>query len=123
MPRLQWEPPRELSRRTRPSPKATDSDRPQLTGVMNDIPKRGSWEGDATPEPMKRPGMQRTVSKQVIQKAQFDVKQKLSDAMDTARAAELALRELLSSWRAAKYVKSISPVLRWRALFARLKLT
>uniref|UniRef100_A0A8H7NEY0 Uncharacterized protein n=1 Tax=Bionectria ochroleuca TaxID=29856 RepID=A0A8H7NEY0_BIOOC len=27
---------------------------------------------------------------------------KLSDAMDTARAAELALRELISSWRAAK---------------------
>ncbi|RSL70365.1 hypothetical protein CEP54_001888 [Fusarium duplospermum] len=74
----------------------------EATGVMNDIPKRGSWEGDATPEPMKRPGMQRTVSKQAIQKAQFDVKQKLSDAMDTARAAELALRELLSSWRAAK---------------------
>ncbi|KAF4992816.1 hypothetical protein FDECE_13602 [Fusarium decemcellulare] len=74
----------------------------EATGVMNDIPKRGSWEGDATPEPMKRPGMQRTVSKQAIQKAQFDVKQKLADAMDTARAAELALRELLSSWRAAK---------------------
>lgn len=75
----------------------------EATGVMNDIPKRGSWESDAAPEPPKRPGMQRTVSKQAIQKAQFDVKQKLSDAMDTARAAELALRELLSSWRAAKY--------------------
>ncbi|KAM0542452.1 hypothetical protein ACHAPJ_012762 [Fusarium lateritium] len=74
----------------------------EATGVMNDIPKRGSWESDAAPEPPKRPGMQRTVSKQAIQKAQFDVKQKLSDAMDTARAAELALRELLSSWRAAK---------------------
>jgi hypothetical protein len=76
----------------------------EATGVMNDIPKRGSWESDAAPEPPKRPGMQRTASKQAIQKAQFDVKQKLSDAMDTARAAELALRELLSSWRAAKYV-------------------
>lgn len=76
----------------------------EATGVMNDIPKRGSWEGDAAPEPPKRPGMQRTASKQAIQKAQFDVKQKVSDAMDTARAAELALRELLSSWRAAKYV-------------------
>ncbi|CAG1974572.1 unnamed protein product [Fusarium graminearum] len=74
----------------------------EATGVMNDIPKRGSWEGDAAPEPPKRPGMQRTASKQAIQKAQFDVKQKVSDAMDTARAAELALRELLSSWRAAK---------------------
>ncbi|KAF4447011.1 hypothetical protein F53441_9409 [Fusarium austroafricanum] len=74
----------------------------EATGVMNDIPKRGSWESDAASEPPKRPGMQRTVSKQAIQKAQFDVKQRLSDAMDTARAAELALRELLSSWRAAK---------------------
>ncbi|KAI5464613.1 hypothetical protein BGZ63DRAFT_351591 [Mariannaea sp. PMI_226] len=70
----------------------------EATGVMNDIPN----PGDATPEPMKRPGMQRTVSKQIIQKAQFDVKQKLSDAVDTARASELALRELLSSWRAAR---------------------
>lgn len=74
----------------------------EATGVMNDIPKKGSWEGDATPEPMKRPGMQRAVSKQAIQKAQFDVKHKLTDAIDTARAAELALRELLSSWRAAR---------------------
>ncbi|KAM0252488.1 hypothetical protein ACHAP5_001136 [Fusarium lateritium] len=74
----------------------------EATGVMNDIPKRGSWDSDIAPEPQKRPGMQRTVSKQAIQKANFDVKQKLSDAMDTARAAELALRELLSSWRAAK---------------------
>ncbi|KAH6894106.1 hypothetical protein B0T10DRAFT_508372 [Thelonectria olida] len=70
----------------------------EATGVMNDIPR----PGDETPEAMKRPGMQRSVSKQVVHKAQFDVKQKLSDAMDTARAAELALRELLSSWRAAR---------------------
>ncbi|XP_044716273.1 uncharacterized protein HRG_10447 [Hirsutella rhossiliensis] len=56
----------------------------EATGVINDIPGR------------------RTVSKQAAQKAQLDVKQKLADAMDTARAAELALRELLSSWRAAK---------------------
>ncbi|KAJ8125354.1 hypothetical protein O1611_g8285 [Lasiodiplodia mahajangana] len=36
---------------------------------------------------------------------QLDTKQRLADAMDTARAAELALRELLSSIRAAKYVR------------------
>lgn len=72
----------------------------EATGVMNDIPR----PGDETADAVKRPGMQRSVSKQVVQKAQFDVKQKLSDAMDTARAAELALRELLSSWRAARYV-------------------
>ncbi|CAM1502296.1 Fc.00g042800.m01.CDS01 [Cosmosporella sp. VM-42] len=74
----------------------------EATGVINDIPRKSNWEGEATQEQNKRPGMQRTVSKQVVQKAQFDVKQKLSDAMDTARAAELALRELVSSWRAAK---------------------
>ncbi|KAF5134512.1 hypothetical protein E5D57_005146 [Metarhizium anisopliae] len=74
----------------------------EATGVINDIPPRGSWDGDAGSDPAKRPPMQRTVSKQAVQKAQFDVKQKLSDAMDNARAAELALRELLGSWRAAK---------------------
>lgn len=76
----------------------------QATGVINDIPGKPNWEGETPQEQNKRPGMQRTVSKQTAQKAQFDVKQKLSDATDTARAAELALRELLSSWRAAKYV-------------------
>ncbi|OAQ78613.1 hypothetical protein VFPBJ_06734 [Purpureocillium lilacinum] len=75
----------------------------EATGVINDIPGKGSWEPSETPQdPVRRPGLQRTVSKQAAQKAQYDVKQKLADAMDTARAAELALRELLSSWRAAK---------------------
>ncbi|KJZ78455.1 hypothetical protein HIM_01846 [Hirsutella minnesotensis 3608] len=74
----------------------------EATGVINDIPGK-SWEPEATQPPSRRPsGMQRTLSKQTANKAQFDVKQKLADAMDTARAAELALRELLSSWRAAK---------------------
>lgn len=47
------------------------------------------------------PGPQRVVTRQMM-KAQFDVKQKVQDALDTARAAELALREMISSWRAAK---------------------
>jgi hypothetical protein len=72
----------------------------EATGVTNDLPSRN---GSVDLEPTtKQSGSQRTVSKQVAQKAQFDVKQKLSDAMDTARAAELALRELLSSFRAAQ---------------------
>jgi hypothetical protein len=76
----------------------------EATGVMNDLPGKPAWDNDGTSQDgNKRPGMQRTVSKQIAQKAQFDVKQKLADAMDTARAAELALRELISSWRAAKY--------------------
>jgi hypothetical protein len=76
----------------------------EATGVINDLPGRiGDGEGSQGATPGKRPSNQRAVSKQVMQKAQFDVKHKLADAMDTARAAELALRELLSSWRAAKY--------------------
>lgn len=79
----------------------------EATGVINDIPgSKSNWDGEATPDTAKRPAMQRGVSRQVVQKTQFDVKQKLADAMDTARAAELALREILSSWRAAKYVPS-----------------
>ncbi|TQN72176.1 hypothetical protein CSHISOI_03310 [Colletotrichum shisoi] len=76
----------------------------EATGVMNNIPPKNgdvatSTDGEGSQNAGKRP---RQVSKQVMQKAQFDVKHKLADAMDTARAAELALRELLSSWRAAK---------------------
>ncbi|GKT57695.1 hypothetical protein ColTof4_09682 [Colletotrichum tofieldiae] len=76
----------------------------EATGVINNIPPKNgdvatSTDGEGSQNAGKRP---RQVSKQVMQKAQFDVKHKLADAMDTARAAELALRELLSSWRAAK---------------------
>lgn len=67
----------------------------ETTGVINDIE-------ESNPGPGKRPGLPRTVSRQIAQKAQLDSKHKLTDAIDTARAAELALRELLSSWRAAK---------------------
>lgn len=35
-------------------------------------------------------------------KVEWDMKQKMQDALDTARAAKLALRELLGSWRSAK---------------------
>lgn len=35
-------------------------------------------------------------------KSSLDVKQRVQDALDSARAAELALREIISSWRAAK---------------------
>ncbi|GAB0134577.1 hypothetical protein EsDP_00002942 [Epichloe bromicola] len=74
----------------------------EATGVINDIPAKGPWEIDACYEAAKRPNMQRNGSAQAVQKAQFGMKQRLADAMDTARAAELALRELLGSWRAAK---------------------
>lgn len=74
----------------------------EATGVINDIPGKNTWDGNAPPDTNKRPGVSRNASKQMAQKAQFDIKQKLADSMDTARAAELALRELISSWRAAK---------------------
>ncbi|KAI0021842.1 hypothetical protein F4780DRAFT_736902 [Xylariomycetidae sp. FL0641] len=79
----------------------------EATGVINDIPTRngdltGSWdEASAAPDSATRPPVQRVPSR-AAQKVQLDARQKLAEAMDTARAAELALRELLSSWRAAK---------------------
>lgn len=86
----------------------------ESTGVINDICEASSETG-------RRPGLSRTTSRQIVQKAQFDAKHKLSDAMDTARAAELALRELLSSWRAAKQV--FPPLTLSRTSSARMWLT
>lgn len=43
----------------------------------------------------------RTYNRQVL-KTSVDAKQKFQDALDTAKAAELALREMIGSWRAAK---------------------
>ncbi|KAK6956524.1 hypothetical protein Daesc_001802 [Daldinia eschscholtzii] len=77
----------------------------EATGVINDIPARNgelkSNPDDGSGQDSRRLPMQRAPSR-TVQKSQLDARQKLSDAMDTARAAELALRELLSSWRAAK---------------------
>lgn len=70
--------------------------------MINDLPAKSPWESEQTHESTKRPVPQRTPSKQMMQKAQFDAKQKVTDALDTARAAELALREFISSWRSAK---------------------
>jgi hypothetical protein len=86
----------------------------ESTGVINDLSsKHGDldrgWDVESNQESTKRTAGQRAVSKQVFHKQNFDVKQKLADAMDTARAAELALRELLSSCRAAKYALPTLP--------------
>ncbi|KAG5929939.1 hypothetical protein E4U42_003871 [Claviceps africana] len=48
------------------------------------------------------PGMPRNASKEATQKTQLELRQELTDAMDKARAAELALREIVGSWWAAK---------------------
>ncbi|KAI3321353.1 hypothetical protein HD806DRAFT_206163 [Xylariaceae sp. AK1471] len=88
----------------------------EATGVINDIPTatgdHGSgssraWENPqarASPvrEPSARPRNPPRAPSRAAQKMQFDDKQRLADAIDTARATELALRELLSSMRAAK---------------------
>ncbi|KAI0830013.1 hypothetical protein F5Y06DRAFT_208341 [Hypoxylon sp. FL0890] len=78
----------------------------EATGVINDIPARNgelkNSPDDSNGQDSRRLPMQRAPSRTAIHKSQLDARQKLADAMDTARAAELALRELLSSWRAAK---------------------
>ncbi|KAK9413144.1 hypothetical protein SUNI508_12029 [Seiridium unicorne] len=78
----------------------------ETTGVINDLPAKdgdpsGAWEENADQARRSSAQQQRAPSR-MVQKQQLDARQKLSDAVDTARAAELALRELLSSWRAAK---------------------
>lgn len=80
----------------------------ESTGVMNIIPptrRNGdsarSWDGDGDGG-RRVDARSRSVSKQTLAKSTFEQKQKLIDALDNAKAAELALRELLGSIRAAK---------------------
>jgi len=80
----------------------------ESTGVMNNIPptRNGgsvqSFEGEERDSGRRLEPRNRVVSKQILAKATFDQKQKIADALDNARAAELALRELLGGIRAAK---------------------
>lgn len=80
----------------------------EATGVMNNIPmtRNGgsvqSWDGEDR-DGIRRPeGRNRSVSKQTLAKTTFEQKQKMIEALDNAKAAELALRELMGSLRAAK---------------------
>ncbi|KAF7536835.1 hypothetical protein G7054_g4242 [Neopestalotiopsis clavispora] len=78
----------------------------EATGVINDIPSKngdssGGWD-ESTESNRQSGAQQQRNSSRMLQKQQLDARQKLTDAMDTARAAELALREILGSWRAAK---------------------
>jgi hypothetical protein len=80
----------------------------EATGVINNIPvtRNGgsvqSWDGEDR-DGLRRPeGRNRSVSKQMLAKTTFEQKQKMIEALDNAKAAELALRELLGSLRAAK---------------------
>lgn len=71
----------------------------ETTGVINDIPDAGAGSGG--PDSTRRTEAQRAFHRHMM-KSSLDVKQRVQDAVDTARAAELALREIISSWRAAK---------------------
>ncbi|KAF7854543.1 hypothetical protein EAF04_010352 [Stromatinia cepivora] len=81
----------------------------ESTGVMNHIPQARngeparSWDGDESRDGTRRlDGRNRSVSKQMLAKTTFEQKQKMMEALDNAKAAELALRELLGGFRAAK---------------------
>ncbi|PBP27771.1 hypothetical protein BUE80_DR001310, partial [Diplocarpon rosae] len=79
----------------------------ESTGVMNHIPPprasdARSWDGEERDANARREPRSRSVSKQMLAKTTFEQKQKMIDALDNAKAAELALRELLGSIRAAK---------------------
>ncbi|KAG9233200.1 hypothetical protein BJ875DRAFT_53683 [Amylocarpus encephaloides] len=80
----------------------------EATGVMNVIPavRNGesvrSWDNDERDGGRKLDSRQRSVSKQMFAKTTFEQKQKMMDALDNSKAAELALRELFGAIRAAK---------------------
>ena len=80
----------------------------ESTGVMNHIPavRNGdsvrSVDGDDRDVGRRVDSRGRSVSKQMLAKTTFEQKQKMMEALDNARAAELALREILGSIRAAK---------------------
>ena len=82
----------------------------EATGVMNHIPNVKNGESTKSGDDGERDGSrrldsrQRSVSKQMLAKTTFEQKQKMMEALDNAKAAELALRELLGAVRAAKYV-------------------
>jgi hypothetical protein len=80
----------------------------EATGVINGLAVRegAETEGGGISPGATRPGpLQRSASRQTL-KQQLDMRQQVQDAEDRSRAAELALLELLSSFRAAK---SVSP--------------
>jgi hypothetical protein len=79
----------------------------ESTGVMNVIPPTRSsdarsWDGEDRENGRRLENRSRSVSKQMLAKTTFEQKQKMIDALDNSKAAELALRELLGSLRAAK---------------------
>lgn len=81
----------------------------EATGVINHIPVTRnnddagrSWDGEERESGRRMESRNRSVSKHVLAKSAFEQKEKMVEALDNARASELALRELLGSIRAAK---------------------
>ncbi|EHK97241.1 hypothetical protein M7I_7020 [Glarea lozoyensis 74030] len=76
---------------------------------MNVIPNVKNGESSRSGDDLERDGgrrlenRQRSVSKQMLAKTTFEQKQKMMEALDNAKAAELALRELVGAVRAARY--------------------
>ncbi|KAH7021042.1 uncharacterized protein B0I36DRAFT_28221 [Microdochium trichocladiopsis] len=73
---------------------------PEKTAQVDDAASQGSAASRRINQQSQN--QFRNSSGRAAQKAQLEARHRLADAMDTARAAELALRELLSSLRAAK---------------------
>jgi hypothetical protein len=80
----------------------------ESTGVINHIPAVRNEDSVRSVDREDRDGGRRvdsrvrSVSKQMLAKTTFEQKQKMIEALDNARAAELALREIFGSLRAAK---------------------
>lgn len=70
------------------------------TGVINNIPLVNQRNDLNSVDGSDRDG-KRFQSRHMLAKSTFDQKQKMVEALDNARAAELALREILGSIRAA----------------------
>lgn len=67
----------------------------ELNGVLTDV---SAWSSVDTDHPLNQaPG-----ADILAESSNPDLKSKFTHALDTARAAELALREIVSSWRASK---------------------
>jgi hypothetical protein len=86
------------------SPVDDDDISPELTSAKLASFKDVSWDGHP-PRVLggKTPDLRRDVSRQ-LQKADLDQRQKVTDEAETAKATELALRELLRSVKEAKFV-------------------
>lgn len=64
----------------------------EATGVINDLPPRQD----------PKPDTRKEVSRHTLLKVDSEQRQRIADELDTGRAAELALREVLASVRDAK---------------------